>query len=92
MLNYRVAYASSGAAARSLADYFEREALRQTPEQERYARYLGGEAPPLSPVESLGKAVAEGEIAYSEALDGLLHEALQQPETQPSPKTSGPRS
>ena len=61
--------------------YFGGEALRPEIGQDRMAAYLGGgSAPPLSAMDGLALAVADGDLAYGVALDLLMRDDLARPE------------
>ena len=75
MFTYNVGYAGSGAGAKAMAQYLLSSTLDQ--KLSAAARYYAGEMPPLlSPLDQLGQAVHRGEMAFSEALDELVRDAV----------------
>ena len=75
MFTYSVGYAGSGAGAKAMAQYLLSSTLDQ--KLSAAARYYAGEMPPLlSPLDQLGQAVHRGEMAFSEALDELVRDAV----------------
>src|SRR6185503_5411706 len=72
MLTYRVCHGGA-AGATAMSNYLHMETL--APEPGEAAAYYLGRIPPLPEtlVEKLGREVNEGGVAYTEALDMLLH-------------------
>src|ERR1700733_15042557 len=75
MFRYRVAYMGSKAAGRSMAEYKEQETLAVDTQNE-LVTYYSSETEPLSAIDQLGRAVATGEMTYSEALGEMMRQEI----------------
>jgi hypothetical protein len=73
MLRYRTGVAGSHAGGLAVAKYLTGETLR--PEKEALAKYYAGETVPHegpSGLEDLGRAIADGRVSFSAALDEMV--------------------